>query len=179
MAEKSPMFKLRMAKSYVDEVVEGRVSETSAIGSLDSAIKLASEAAALDPDIKLEDGTNAQDIVAEAYLRLGIAWMARAPNQNYVDPWHRAQDALEESHKRVPAQRTLLYIAMCMVGALRVGGAAATTIRKFGGGTIYYHSLLRSKPGKQYIKEFLDQVIDMDPDSEAAVEAGKLLMQLK
>ena len=39
MAEKSPTFKLRMAKSYLDEVAEGRVSGPSRIENLQSAIQ--------------------------------------------------------------------------------------------------------------------------------------------
>jgi len=184
---------LRMAKSYLDEGIEGIVRSSTtespeeatallngAIELLDGAIALAREAVSLDPDVILDDGTPAQGIRAEALFQLGLAYRRLALAQSgkkYYDNWHRAQRYVEESHQIAPTQGKLLCIATCMLGAMRIGGG--TNILKCGGGTIYYAPILREKQGKEYIREFLKSVIEMNPSSEAAVEAGKLLMDLK
>ncbi|MBT9148369.1 MAG: hypothetical protein DDT32_02141 [Syntrophomonadaceae bacterium] len=179
MTEKSPTFKLRIAKSFVEDVIDGQVSPSLAVKQLYNAIELATEVAASQPSLELDDGTNHEEIIASAYRQLGLIQVDKAKESRDPNDWNKAQEFFEKSSQAMPTQRAAFGIALCMHGAIKESKGGARFIRKVGGGKIYYTPLFREKPAKDELMTTLEHVIELDPDSELAVEAGKLLVKLK
>jgi len=191
--KRSAAFNLRMAKSLIDDVaeqtkdvvrftelaIEGKGSIFKAAGEigrlnadLESAIDLANEASKVEPSIQLDDGTTCETVIAQARYQAGLL--------NFdLGHWDKAQRHFEDSHKIIPTQETAFNIALCLYNQVYAKGGGARYIRGLDGQKIYYAPIFAKKKARAEVKSAFERVINMDPDSDLAVEAGKIIIRLK
>lgn len=165
MGNRSPAFLLKVAKSLVEEVSQETSSLLDSIrrlgkdvdytkvayiamdlrSDLDCAITLTDNISKQDPNIALPDDTTPSDVKASAYFQMGLTFMAQKKFKDAIKYF-------EESLKYNPDQATYYNIGLCY---LRMKG------------------LFRDKT--QEAIAALQKCIDIDSETDIAVDAGKIL----
>ncbi|MBA7553203.1 hypothetical protein ES705_45790 [subsurface metagenome] len=128
------------------------------------AIALAKEASEMEPDIQLDDGTTSSEIIALAHFRNGLIEYC------YGYP-RRAQKAFHESYQVKPMQEAVFYNSICSFSMM---GSKGIIIRGIDNQKYYYSPIKRKKAINKIIED-LERMIDMDPASDLALEAGKII----
>lgn len=186
--EKSPEFNLRVAKSIVEEASQ-KIDEIWQIyeserkiareegkrfglaksirkelnvimENLDRAATIIED---IEPSVSLDDGTNCKTVMSMIYFEKGRIYMkvAQIQSEVYNTVWkpgyksnlEKARDYFEKSYEIFPTQEASYNIALTL-----------------------YVGLSRNK--EEIINAF-QRVIEMNPDSEIAVEAGKIIAELR
>ncbi len=189
--ERSASFKLGIAKSLLEDVeketedikkiIDSAIEEESMFSFLKAkfkvrleinklhkdlklAIALAKEASEMEPDIQLDDGTTSSEIIALAHFRNGLIEYC------YGYP-RRAQKAFHESYQVKPMQEAVFYNSICSFSMM---GSKGIIIRGIDNQKYYYSPIKRKKAINKIIED-LERMIDMDPASDLALEAGKII----
>jgi tetratricopeptide (TPR) repeat protein len=165
MSNKPPAFLLKVAESLVGEVAQETSSLLDSIhrlgkdvdytkvvyiamdlrSDLSCAIGLADKAAKQDPNIMLPDEATVSSVKAKAYFQMGLIAMAQKKFKDAINYF-------EESLKYDPDQATYYNIGLCY---LRMKG------------------LFTDKT--QEAIAALQKCIDMNPETDTAIDAGKIL----
>lgn len=156
---------------------------------LSLAIELANKAATADPRVHLDDGTTPETVIAQAQFQNGLI-------EFRLGKWEEALECFENSQKTMPTQEALFNIALCQLNLVK-----KVTFDPFGP----FKDL--GKKGKLFrpiwekgaVKETLEaqkrflmagsyslddimasfnRVIDMNPETDLAIEAGKIVARL-
>jgi tetratricopeptide (TPR) repeat protein len=163
---------------------------------LASAIELATSSARTWPDVQLDDGTSPQMVIAEAHFQDGLIDCG-------IGEYEKAIQKFRLSYQTWPSQSALFNVALCQameLWRLEFGGGTGFLKWMFGG---WFFGLLdprrwqRAAQSRQWLgvllpfifnyrgrfraEEVIDtfkRVIDMDPGSEVAVEAGKWVARI-
>jgi len=177
--EMSGIFKLKMAKSLIDDVVRAReqskgISEKNELlADLSRAISLVKEVSLKEPHISLDDGATCEVLIAEAQFQGGLCQLGSRK-------WYEAQSYFLDSWNLFPTQETAYNIAVCIANTVFFKGNQARYVRGLDGKQFYYWPPFKNKKkARAAVKSAFDRVIEMDSDSELAIEAGKMLIRYK
>ncbi|MHA2379660.1 MAG: hypothetical protein ACXADS_10295 [Candidatus Thorarchaeota archaeon] len=178
----SPSDKLRMAKNLIDyvakligNVVLCRASDREVQqlkGALDQAIELANEASSLDSNVQLEAGTTCREVIARAHYQAGLTEL-RLGHMN------EAQRCFEKSYGVFPTQKAAHNIALCLYRGMLSVGSQAQSVIGLDGQRIYYSPIPKRMKERKEVKSAFERVLDLNPESDLAIEAGKYLIRLK
>ena len=197
--EMPAIFNLRMAKSLIDDVeketedvihllklaveekgfLKGLQKTWKTLGEVKKlkddlfrAVDLANKASGMDPNIQLDDGTTCKEIIALANFQDGLI-------EFKLGHWDNAQKDFEDSYNIVPAQETAFNIALCLYQNIYGKRKQARYIRGINGKKIYYSPLLKKKEAQAAVRAAFERVIDIDSESDLAIEAGKMLLKIR
>lgn len=194
-----PSFKLKMAASLIGDAtaeiesaqleqydadnVDGVVDKISTRhrgariahgikSDLDRALKLAEEVKEVEPECTLDDGVTCDDVIASAYhycgvidFQLGGALIIR-----------RAQKFFQEAYDIMPMPEEAWWIALCLY---------AQTHGRQGGGVVgidgekAHYTPFTPKKARRIAANAFEKVIELDPDSDLAVEAAKIIDKMR
>jgi tetratricopeptide (TPR) repeat protein len=157
------------------------------------AIELATKAATADQDVCLDDGTTPDKVIAQAHFQGGLIEF-RSGN------WNEALQSFEKAQNIIPMQEALFNIALCQLNMIRrfdplagfknpikgyekrlklltpwKKGALKEAREGFG----LTQAFVSGNYSQQEIIATFNRAIDMDPESDLAVEAGKILVRLE
>lgn len=188
--KKSATFDLRTAKSLIAEVKEeteyvvelysaatekGFGKTWKALGqvgrlkkNLDIAINLAKKASEAEPNAVLPDGTTCKTLIAEAHFQKGLIALG-------TKGYKEAISHFETSFKIEPSQEALINIAICKLAPIDDYIRRLPSFDPLGLG----RRGVRKQLEKTDAFSILDQVVSMNPESDTAVEAGKLIAKWK
>jgi tetratricopeptide (TPR) repeat protein len=162
---------------------------------LSTAINLATEVGRTSPSIQLEDGTSPAEVVAQAHYQSGLI-------EFRLGNWEQALRDFGNSYAVLPTQTAMFNIALCHLSQQK---RTSFTLNPF---EVLKRADDRDKAAKQKGVSFLgrmaeatragvdgfvykggysteeviayfNRVIDMDPNSELAIQSGKIIARLK
>lgn len=161
---------------------------------LNKSIELAIAASKMNPAVRLADGSSPKTVVAQARFQAGLI-------EFRLGNWEKALEWFNRAQKSIPAQEVLFNIALCKLNLMKrfdlLGGLKNPTKawqKRFKIFTPWEKGALdevadgwkegfsaQFTSGKFSEQEIIDtfvSAVNMDPESDIAVEAGKILARL-
>ena len=159
---------------------------------LDRAIALASAVFASEPSCVLEDGTTCKAVIAAAHNQNGLI-------EFRLGNWEKAIGFFQQAIGVMETQESIFNAALCKLNMIRTFDPLAPLKNPFKGiekrmkmftpwkkdalnevreGFGLTGTFVSGKYSKEEILDTLNRVIDLDPETDTALEAGKIIIRM-
>ncbi len=196
-----PSFKLKMAASLIDDAnaeiesakleyynadnVDGLLDKISTRYSgakiahgiksdLDRAFKLAEEVKEVEPECTLDDGITCDGVIASVYHYYGVMDFQMGGKHGLLI--RRAQKSFQKAYDMMPIAEEAWWIALCLYAQTHGGqGGGVVGID----GEKAHYTPFTPKKARRIAANAFEKVIELDPNSDLAVEAAKIIDKMR